>query len=57
MQWTRKLPMLIYDLRIPCLCNSTTMTKIIITGSKGRMGQALIACAAKLPELANRRPD
>ena len=27
------------------------MTKIIITGSKGRMGQTLIACAARLPEL------
>jgi 4-hydroxy-tetrahydrodipicolinate reductase len=27
------------------------MTKIIITGSKGRMGQALLACAARLPEL------
>ena len=27
------------------------MTKIIITGSKGRMGQALISCAAKIPEL------
>jgi len=27
------------------------MTKIIITGSKGRMGQALIGCAAKIPEL------
>jgi 4-hydroxy-tetrahydrodipicolinate reductase len=27
------------------------MTKIIITGSKGRMGQALVACAAKIPEL------
>jgi 4-hydroxy-tetrahydrodipicolinate reductase len=27
------------------------MTKIIITGSKGRMGQALAACAAKNPEL------
>jgi 4-hydroxy-tetrahydrodipicolinate reductase len=27
------------------------MTKIIITGSKGRMGQALIACAARNPEL------
>jgi 4-hydroxy-tetrahydrodipicolinate reductase len=27
------------------------MTKIIITGSKGRMGRALIACAAHLPEL------
>ncbi len=27
------------------------MTKIIITGSKGRMGQALINCAAKIPEL------
>jgi 4-hydroxy-tetrahydrodipicolinate reductase len=27
------------------------MTKIIITGSKGRMGQALIQCAAKIPEL------
>jgi len=27
------------------------MTRIIITGSKGRMGQALIACAASIPEL------
>lgn len=27
------------------------MTKIIITGSKGRMGQMLIACAARQPEL------
>ena len=27
------------------------MTRIIITGSKGRMGQALIACAAHQPEL------
>ena len=27
------------------------MTKIIITGSKGRMGQALIRCAAAIPEL------
>ncbi|MEW6304760.1 MAG: 4-hydroxy-tetrahydrodipicolinate reductase [Verrucomicrobiota bacterium] len=27
------------------------MTKVIITGSKGRMGQALIACAARIPEL------
>jgi 4-hydroxy-tetrahydrodipicolinate reductase len=27
------------------------MTRIIITGSKGRMGQALLACAAKIPEL------
>jgi 4-hydroxy-tetrahydrodipicolinate reductase len=27
------------------------MTKIIITGAKGRMGQALISCAAKIPEL------
>ncbi|MDB6112192.1 MAG: 4-hydroxy-tetrahydrodipicolinate reductase [Pedosphaera sp.] len=27
------------------------MTKIIITGSKGRMGQALLACAAAHPEL------
>lgn len=27
------------------------MTKIIITGSKGRMGQALIGCAARIPEL------
>jgi 4-hydroxy-tetrahydrodipicolinate reductase len=26
------------------------MTRIIITGSKGRMGQALISCAAKNPE-------
>ena len=27
------------------------MTKVIITGSKGRMGQALAACAAKMPSL------
>ncbi len=27
------------------------MTKLIINGSKGRMGQALIACAARIPEL------
>ena len=27
------------------------MTRIIITGSKGRMGQALVSCAAKIPEL------
>jgi 4-hydroxy-tetrahydrodipicolinate reductase len=27
------------------------MTKIIVTGSKGRMGQALINCAAKIPDL------
>ena len=27
------------------------MTKIIIVGAKGRMGQALIACAARVPEL------
>ena len=27
------------------------MTRIIITGSKGRMGQALIACAARIPEI------
>jgi 4-hydroxy-tetrahydrodipicolinate reductase len=27
------------------------MTKIIITGAKGRMGQALIGCAAKIPDL------
>ena len=27
------------------------MTRIIITGAKGRMGQALISCAAKFPEL------
>jgi 4-hydroxy-tetrahydrodipicolinate reductase len=27
------------------------MTKIIITGSKGRMGQALLGCAAHFPEL------
>ena len=27
------------------------MTKIIITGSKGRMGQALFSCAAQIPEL------
>jgi 4-hydroxy-tetrahydrodipicolinate reductase len=28
------------------------MTRIIITGSKGRMGQALISCAARNPELS-----
>jgi 4-hydroxy-tetrahydrodipicolinate reductase len=27
------------------------MTKLIITGSKGRMGQALLACAARIPEV------
>ncbi len=27
------------------------MTNVIITGSKGRMGQALIACAARIPDL------
>src|SRR5712671_142557 len=27
------------------------MTRIIITGSKGRMGQTLLACAARIPEL------
>lgn len=27
------------------------MTKVIINGAKGRMGQALLACAARLPEL------
>jgi 4-hydroxy-tetrahydrodipicolinate reductase len=27
------------------------MTKIIITGAKGRMGQALLNCAAKIPDL------
>ena len=27
------------------------MTRIIITGSKGRMGQALVACAARQPEV------
>ena len=27
------------------------MTKIIIVGSKGRMGQVLLACAARIPEL------
>jgi 4-hydroxy-tetrahydrodipicolinate reductase len=33
------------------LQNSEPMTRIIITGSKGRMGQALLACAARIPEL------
>ncbi|MBI3881623.1 MAG: 4-hydroxy-tetrahydrodipicolinate reductase [Verrucomicrobia bacterium] len=28
-----------------------SQTRIIINGSKGRMGQALIACAARMPEL------
>ena len=27
------------------------MTKVIITGSKGRMGQMLLACAARFPEI------
>jgi len=27
------------------------MTRIIITGSKGRMGQTLVACASRLPDL------
>jgi 4-hydroxy-tetrahydrodipicolinate reductase len=27
------------------------MTKLIITGAKGRMGQALLACAARIPEI------
>ena len=27
------------------------MTKLIITGSKGRMGQALLTCAARIPEI------
>ena len=27
------------------------MTRIIITGSKGRMGQALLSCAARMPEI------
>jgi len=27
------------------------MTRLIITGSKGRMGQMLIACAARIPDL------
>lgn len=27
------------------------MTKVIITGAKGRMGQTLIACAARIPDL------
>ena len=27
------------------------MTKIIINGSKGRMGRALVACAANFPDL------
>ena len=30
---------------------SNIMTKIIIVGSRGRMGQALIACAARIPEI------
>ncbi len=28
------------------------MTKVIINGAKGRMGQALLACAARMPEVA-----
>ncbi|MEI7733008.1 MAG: 4-hydroxy-tetrahydrodipicolinate reductase [Verrucomicrobiota bacterium] len=27
------------------------MTRVIINGSKGRMGQALLACAARIPEI------
>src|SRR6266699_2576717 len=29
----------------------SNLTKIVITGAKGRMGQALVACAARLPDL------
>lgn len=28
------------------------MTKVIITGSKGRMGQALLGCATRIPDLS-----
>lgn len=31
--------------------SSKRMTKVIINGSKGRMGQALLRCAANMPEL------
>src|SRR6059036_2553515 len=31
--------------------HAQTMTNIIITGSKGRMGRALLACSANDPEL------
>jgi len=31
--------------------DSPGVTKIIINGSKGRMGQALVACGARIPEL------
>jgi len=33
------------------------MTKLIITGSKGRMGQTLVACAAPISEAASRRAN
>jgi 4-hydroxy-tetrahydrodipicolinate reductase len=36
---------------LPCCGSAFIMTKIIITGSKGRMGQALVNCAARIPEL------
>ena len=36
---------------LPCCGSAFIMTKIIITGSKGRMGQALVTCAARIPEL------
>ena len=27
------------------------MTRVVINGAKGRMGQALLSCAARMPEL------
>jgi 4-hydroxy-tetrahydrodipicolinate reductase len=33
------------------LSRFASMTKVIITGSRGRMGQALVSCAAKIPDL------
>src|ERR1041385_4699134 len=30
---------------------SNNMTRVVITGAKGRMGQALIQCAARFPDL------
>src|SRR5206468_1903736 len=39
------------DSRITDNTSRLPMTRIIITGSKGRMGRTLFACAARLPEL------
>src|SRR5271165_5151241 len=42
--WTTKT-------RLCCQAELKMSTKVIITGSKGRMGQALTSCAGKIPGL------